>query len=42
MVMYGLCTSHDMFMYSSCMVHVRSAQGFGEVKIILTFIVNNN
>ena len=42
MVMYGLCTSHDMFMYSSCMVYVRSAQGFGEVKIILTFIVNNN
>ena len=42
MVMYGLCTSHDMFMYRLCMVYVRSAQGFGEVKIILTFIVNNN
>ena len=42
MVMYGLCTSHGLFMYSSCMVHVRSAQGFGEVKIILTFILNNN
>ena len=38
MVMYGLCTSYDMFMYSSCMVHVRSAQDLDKVRIILTFI----
>ena len=36
--MYGLCISHDMFMYNLCKVYVRSAQGLYKVRIILSFI----